>query len=93
MKKDQVAWPQVKARFDGNASLLIALDKNILELKNELAIAVKKENAASNIKKYNSVIELQGNVKKAEEELEKCKRVLGLVDMKFSFPLFLIFVF
>jgi exonuclease SbcC len=75
MKKDQVAWPQVKARFDGNASLLIALDKNILELKNELAIAVKKENAASNIKKYNSVIELQGNVKKAEEELEKCKKV------------------
>lgn len=75
MKKDQVAWPQVKARFESNANLMITVDKNILELKNELAIAVKKENAIGNIKKYNSVVELQGDLKKAEEELDKCKKV------------------
>ena len=75
MKKDQVEWPKVSARVDGNLKTFETLQSAVKALKSELLNAETKDSAKGKIEKFNSIITLQGELRKAEEEFAKVQKV------------------
>lgn len=75
MLKDQVEWPKVNARVNGNLKTFETLQSDVKALKSELLTAETKDSAKGRIEKYGSIIVLQEELKKVEEEFGKLEKV------------------